>query len=74
MQHIFLHNLFWITSPPKIFVHRPCLVHLKNQKLFNLSHRILRHMHGALNIDENKNLLHSLLVNRETNLLSLVTL
>jgi len=37
------------------------------------SHRILRHMHGALNIDENKNLLHSLPVNREMNLLSVVS-
>jgi len=29
----------------------------KNQKTFqnSLSHRILRHMHEALNIDENKN-------------------
>ena len=35
-------------------------------------HRILRHMHGALNIDENK--LHILSVNPKTNLLSLVTL
>jgi hypothetical protein len=29
-------------------------------------------MHETLNIDENKNQLHSLLVNRETNLLILV--
>jgi len=36
---------------------RPCLVHPKNQKTFQdfLSHRILRHMHGTINIDENKN-------------------
>jgi hypothetical protein len=32
---------------------RPCLVSKKNQNF--PSHRILRHMHGALNIDENKN-------------------
>jgi hypothetical protein len=43
---------------------RSCLVHLKNQKVFKIlklknfqnfsSHRILRHMHEALNIDKNK--------------------
>jgi len=45
---------------------RPCLV----RKIFQdfPSHRILRHMHGALNIHENKNYLHSLSVNREMNL------
>ena len=34
-----------------------CLVHLKKPKTFQnfLSHRILRHMHWVLNIDENKN-------------------
>ena len=35
-----------------------------------LSYRILRHTHGALNIDENKNQLHSLPVNHEMNLLA----
>jgi hypothetical protein len=34
----------------------------------------LRHMHRTLNIDENKKYLHILPVNREINLLSLVTL
>ena len=50
----------------------PCLV----RKIFqdSPSHRILRYMHGALNIHENKNYLHSSSVNREMNLLSLVTL
>jgi len=45
------------------------------QKTFqdSSSHRILRHMYEALNIDENKNKLHSLPVNRETDLLSLAT-
>ena len=37
-------------------------------------HRIFRRMHGALNIDENKNWLHSLAEIYETNLLSLVNL
>jgi len=37
------------------------------------SHRILRHMYGVLNIDENKNWLHSLRVICEMNLLSLVS-
>ena len=43
----------------------PCLV----RKIFkdSPSHRILRHMHGALNIHENKNYLHSSSVNREMN-------
>ena len=36
---------------------RPCLIHRKTQKSFQdySSHRILRHMHEALNIDESKN-------------------
>jgi hypothetical protein len=38
------------------------------------SHRIFRHMHGVLNIDENKNELYSLVKIYETNLLSLVSL
>ncbi len=38
----------------------------------HLSHRIFRHMHGALNVDKKKNQLHSLAINRETNLLSLI--
>jgi hypothetical protein len=48
----------------------------RNPKRFqdSLSHQILRHMHKALNIDENKNYSHSLTVNRETNLLTLVSL
>jgi len=35
----------------------PCLVHSKKAKSFQdfPSHRILRHMHEILNIDENKN-------------------
>ena len=38
-------------------VSRPCLVHPKTKKTFqdSLSHQILRHMHEALNIYENKN-------------------
>ena len=36
------------------------------------SHQLVRHMHGALNIDE-KNQLHGLHVNCETNLLNLIT-
>jgi len=48
----------------------------RNPKSFqdSLSHRILRHMHEALNIDENKNQLHSVTVKHETNLLTLVSL
>jgi hypothetical protein len=35
---------------------RPCLVHPKTKNYQDsLSHRILRHMHETLNIDENKN-------------------
>ena len=38
---------------------RPCLVHLKNQKLFQNfpSHRILQHIYEALNIDESKKII-----------------
>jgi len=36
-------------------------------------HQVLRHIYEALNIDENKNQSHILPVNRETNVLSLVT-
>jgi len=54
------------------YIVRPCLVRKNFQD--SPSHRILRHMHGALNIHENKNYLHSSCVNREMNLLSLVTL
>ena len=69
-------NVTVTVSQCHIAVHRrhlrPCLV----RKIFqdSPSHRILRHMHGALNIYENKNYLHSSSVNREINLLSLVTL
>ena len=37
-----------------------------------LSHRILRHMHGVLNIDEKK-LIVQLVRNRETKLLNLIS-
>ena len=37
------------------------------------SHRIFRHMHKVLNIDENKRKLHGLVEIDETNLLSLVS-
>ena len=40
----------------------------------SLSHWIFRHVHGVLNIDENKNKLYSLVEIYETNLLSLVSL
>jgi len=46
---------------------------LKNFQDFP-SHRILGHIHEALNIDKNKNELHSLSVNREKNFLTLVSL
>jgi len=63
-------QLIWSTQ--RNYTLRPCLV----RKIFqdSPSHQILRHMHGALNINENKNYLHSSSVNREMNLLSLVTL
>jgi len=50
---------------------RPCLVRKNFQD--SPSHRIFGRMHGVLNIDENKNYLHSLSVICEMNLLSLVT-
>ena len=50
----------------------PCLVPKNFQD--SPSYRILRRIHGALNIYENKNYLHSSSVNREMNLLRLVTL
>jgi len=57
---------------------RPCLVHPKNQNYFKILYHIESYdtcmMHGALNIDENKNYLHSLQVNYEMNLLSLNSL
>jgi hypothetical protein len=34
---------------------------------------MLRHMHEVLNVDEKKNELRSLVVNHETNLLSLIS-
>ena len=60
-------------SKDLIFSHvaqRPCLV--PKIKFFHPSHRIFRHIHGVLDIDKNKNQLHSLRVNYETNLLSLI--
>jgi len=50
-------------------------VYFKVRKNFqdSLSHWIISHIHGALNINENKNWLHSLTVICEMNLLSLVT-
>ena len=55
-----------------LLLFRSCLV----RKIFqdSPSHRILWYMHGALNIHKNKNYLHSSSVNREMNLLSLITL
>jgi hypothetical protein len=52
-----------IRSPisfPKIFQDSP-------------SHQIFGRMYGALNVDDWKNKLHSLVENRETNLLSLIS-
>jgi hypothetical protein len=59
----------------KQYVLRPCLLPPKKPKIFQdfPSHRIFRRMHGVLNIDENKNYLHSLVKIDETNLLSLVS-
>jgi hypothetical protein len=52
-----------------------CLVPtLNSQKVLQYpSHQILRYVHGALNVDE-KNWLHSLVGNYETNILSLISL
>ena len=36
------------------------------------SKKIFRHLHGDLNLDEIKNVLYSLYVNRETNLINLI--
>ena len=41
LENFFRHALFTSTQKPKIFQDSP-------------SHRIFRHMHGVLNIDENK--------------------
>ena len=38
------------------------------------SKNFFRHLHGDLNLDEIKNALHSLSVNRETNLMNLIRL
>ena len=46
----------------------------KNKFQDSSSHQILWHMHKVLNIDENKNKLYSLPVNREMNLLILINL
>ena len=51
---------------------RPCLVP-KNFQDFP-SHRIFGHMHKALNVVFKNNQLHSLAVNDEMNLLSLISL
>jgi len=53
---------------------RSCLLSPKKTKFFkdSLSHRIFRRMHGVLNIDKNKNCVHSLVEIDEMNLLSLV--
>ena len=60
----------------KIFGHfgelRPCLVSKKFQNFS--SHRIFGHIHGALNVILKNNQLHSLTVNDEMNLLSLISL
>ena len=60
----------WIFAT--VFHIQACLV----RKIFqdSTSHRILRHMYGALNIHKSKNYLHSSSVNREMNFLILVTL
>jgi len=49
----------------------PCVSHLN---FFHSSHPIFGYIHRVLNININKNQLHSLVVNRETNLLKLVRL
>ena len=49
---------------------RPCLV-LKNFQDF-LSHQIFGHIHRTLNVVKENNQLHSLAVNDEMNLLSLI--
>ena len=52
--------------------HNKCLVPKKIQDF--PSHQIFGHMHGALNIVKKINQLHSLAVNDEMNLLSLISL
>ena len=49
----------------------PCLVPKKFQD--SLSHRIFGHMHETLNVVEKNNQLHSLAVNDEMNLSSLIS-
>ena len=71
-RRIFLESSGLLASTASSYLPRPCLV-LKNFQDFS-SHRILRHMHGVLNIHENKNYLHSLSINRKINFLNLVTL
>ena len=45
----------------------PCLV-----PKFKVPNFFFRHLHGDLNLDKIKNALHSLSVNRETNLMNLI--
>ena len=47
------------------------IYHLFSCKVQNFKKKI-RHLHGDLNLDEIKNALHSLPVNRETNLMNLI--
>jgi hypothetical protein len=59
----YVSSLYWWFRPrliPKNFQDSP-------------SHQMFGHMHRALNVDEKKNQLHSLVENRETNLLSLIS-
>jgi len=53
----------------------PCLVYSKKKNSrFRVRSNLATYVwYGTLNIDENKNQLHSLSVNRETNFLSLIT-
>ena len=46
----------------------------KNFKILFITYQIFRHMHKVLNIDENKNYLHSLVKIYEINILSLLSL
>jgi len=46
-------RLRWAPYQQSLHVHRACLVRKKFQDF--PSHRILRHIHGVLNLDENKN-------------------
>ena len=45
----------------------PCLV-----AKFKIPKKKIQHLHGELNLDEIKNALHSLPVNRETDLMNLI--